>query len=100
MEKNEGIRSFEPASLCDSFNAGNLKKINRNSEPSKKHDTKASTSMFVSVECQYNPLKPRARMKLPRRIYLRVDFVVFTVDSASSCWSSAAFLDASRWLAP
>ena len=57
--------------------------MKRNSEPSKKHETNASTSMFVSL-----------------RMYLMVNFVVFTLDSASSCWSSVAFSDASRWLAP
>jgi hypothetical protein len=39
--------------LCDNLSAGNLKKMKRNSEPSKKHETNASTRIFVSVLGQY-----------------------------------------------
>lgn len=81
---DEASPSFAPASLCDSFSAGNLKKMNRNNEPSKKHDTKARTRMFVSVfrQCIYGQ---SCSLDLPLRIYLSVDLVVLTVDSASSC---------------
>ena len=39
--------------MCDNLSAGNLKKMKRNSEPSKKHETNASTRMFVSFLGQY-----------------------------------------------
>ena len=100
LGKLKSIPSFAPASLCDNFNAGNLKKMNRNKEPSKKHDTRARTSMFVSAKRQSISIESCMLLMLPLRMYLRVDLVVFTVDSASSCFSSAAFSDASRWLAP
>jgi hypothetical protein len=42
------LPSFEPDNLWLSFNAGNLKKMKRNSEPSKKQDVKARTRMLRS----------------------------------------------------
>ena len=56
--------------------------------------------MFVSAKRQSISIESCMLLMLPLRMYLRVDLVVFTVDSASSCFSSAAFSDASRWLAP
>jgi hypothetical protein len=48
MEWRKHVPSVEPASLCESLSAGNLKKINKNREPSKKQDVSASTSIFES----------------------------------------------------
>jgi hypothetical protein len=78
------VPSLAPASLCDNFKAGNLKKMNKNREPSKKHDTSARMRIFVSL-----------------KMYLNVDLVVFMAESsASSCCSNAASSNVSRWLAP
>jgi hypothetical protein len=47
-ERRSCLPSVEPESLWLSFRAGNLKKMKRNSEPSKKHDVKARMRMLRS----------------------------------------------------